>query len=47
VTLEAIEVLAQLGVPRDDAVRRLRDIREAEPEIASADQLVRAVFRRK
>ncbi len=47
VAMQAVEVLAQLGVTRDQAIKRIREVREAEPEIESVDDIVRAAFRRK
>ena len=47
VTLQAVEVLTQLGVAHDDALRRVRDLREAEPEIETVEEIVRATFRKK
>lgn len=46
-TVEALAVLAQIGVSHHDAVRRIREVRKAEPELESVDAIVRAVFRRK
>ena len=42
---DALEVLMQLGLARNDALRRLRQVTEAHPDIDSADELVREVFR--
>jgi len=46
-TIESLQVLAQIGLSRGEALKRVREVREAEPEISSADEIVRAVFRRK
>lgn len=44
--MEALEILAQIGVSRGDALRRIQQVRQAEPEIETVDEIVRAVFRR-
>lgn len=41
---DALEVLTQLGMSHADAVTALRAVREAEPELTSADALIRRVF---
>ncbi|HUS81107.1 MAG TPA: Holliday junction branch migration protein RuvA [Armatimonadota bacterium] len=46
-TVEALEVLVQIGLARGDALERIKAVREASPELSSADEIVRAVFRRK
>jgi Holliday junction DNA helicase RuvA len=42
---DALDVLTQLGTPRAEAVQAIRAVREAHPELASADDLLREVFR--
>jgi Holliday junction DNA helicase RuvA len=46
-TAEALAILTQLGLSQSEALKRISAVREAEPEIEEADELVRAVFRRK
>ena len=46
-TAEALAILTQLGLSQSDALQRISIVREAEPDIDEADELVRAVFRRK
>lgn len=42
---DALEVLTQLGTARAEAVQAIRAVREAHPELATADDLLREVFR--
>ena len=44
---DALHVLSQLGMSRADAVQAIQNVREAAPEITSADELVRQVFQRR
>lgn len=44
---EALAVLIQLGLTEADALERIRTVREADPDLNEADEIVRAVFRRK
>lgn len=46
-TAEALAILTQLGLSQSEALQRISVVREAEPDIDEADELVRAVFRRK
>jgi len=46
-TAEALAVLTQLGLSQADALARIGAAREAEPDIDEANELVRAVFKRK
>ncbi len=46
-TAEAVAVLTQIGLSEPDARARVRAVREAAPDIDEADEIVRAVFRRK
>jgi len=46
-TAEALAILTQLGLTQSDALARIGAAREAEPDIDEANELVRAVFRRK
>ena len=46
-TAEAVAILTQLGFSHSEALERIGAIREDRPEITEADELVRAVFRRK
>ena len=46
-TVEALEVLSQIGLARGDALERIKAVREAAPDLDSADEIVRAVFKRK
>lgn len=43
---EALLVLEQLGLSRADALRAVMALRDHEPPLQSADEIVRAVFRR-
>lgn len=43
---DAVDLLEQLGMPRADALRRVLAARRNHPEIETAEQLVRLVFRR-
>jgi Holliday junction DNA helicase RuvA len=46
-TAAALAILTQLGLSQSEALQRISAVREAQPEIDEADELVRAVFRRK
>jgi len=46
-TVEALAVLTQIGLARGDALERIKAVREAAPELDSADEIVRAVFKRR
>jgi len=46
-TAEALAILTQLGLSQSEAMQRISAVREDQPEIDEADELVRAVFRRK
>lgn len=46
-TAEAMAILTQLGLSQSEALQRISTVREDQPEIDEADELVRAVFRRK
>ncbi|MFP4249399.1 MAG: Holliday junction branch migration protein RuvA [Armatimonadota bacterium] len=46
-TAAALEILTQLGISQSDALKRISAARENRPEITEADELVRAVFRRR
>ena len=46
-TVQALEVLAQIGVTRGEGLKRIQQVRESDPEIETVDEIVRAVFRRK
>lgn len=46
-TNEALAILTQLGLSQSEALQRIGAVREDQPEIDEADELVRAVFRRK
>ncbi|MFW5868960.1 MAG: Holliday junction branch migration protein RuvA [Armatimonadota bacterium] len=46
-TSEALAILTQLDMRQAEALERISAVREAEPNIDEADELVRAVFRRK
>ncbi len=46
-TLDALEVLTQIGLSRGDALERMRAVREEAPDLDTVDEIVRAVFRRK
>lgn len=46
-TLEALAMLTQIGLGRADALARIRAVREAQPQLERADEIVRAVFRRR
>ncbi len=46
-TSEALAILTQLDMSQSEALERISAVREAEPDIDEADELVRAVFRRK
>ena len=43
---QALLVLEQLGMTRADALRAVLHLRDAQPDLATADQIVKAVFRR-
>ncbi len=43
---QALLVLEQLGMTRADALRAVLHLREAQPDLKTADQIVKAVFRR-
>ncbi|MBU0606250.1 MAG: hypothetical protein KKI08_00135 [Armatimonadetes bacterium] len=43
---QALLVLEQLGMTRADALRAVLHLREAQPDLNTADQIVKAVFRR-
>lgn len=42
---DALAVLAQIGMNRADALQAVRQVREEDPTLTSADELVRRVFR--
>jgi Holliday junction DNA helicase RuvA len=44
---EAMAILTQLGLSQSEALQRISAVREDQPDIDEADELVRAVFRRK
>ena len=44
---DALEVLSQLGLSRIDALRGIIQVTEADPELQSADEIVREVFRQR
>lgn len=46
-TAEVLAILTQLGLSESDALERIQAVREAFPELAEAEEIVRAVFRRK
>ena len=46
-TGEALAILTQLGMSQTEALDRIALVRDSEPDIDEADELVRAVFRRK
>lgn len=46
-TTEALAILTQLGISQSEALERIGAVREERPEITEADELVRAVFRRR
>lgn len=46
-TAETLAILTQLGFSHSEALERISAVREEHPEVAEADELVRAVFRRK
>ena len=46
-TAAALEILTQLGLSQSEALKRISAAREDRPEITEADELVRAVFRRR
>jgi Holliday junction DNA helicase RuvA len=46
-TAEALAILTQLGLSQSEALQRISAVREDQPDIDEADELVRAVFRRK
>ncbi len=46
-TAEALAILTQLGLSQSEAIERIGAVREDQPELTEADELVRAVFRRK
>lgn len=41
---DALDVLTQLGTSRADALEAIQQVREADPELKSADEVVRRVF---
>ena len=41
---QAADVLGQLGMNRADAVRAIQEVREADPELTSPDDIIRRVF---
>jgi len=43
---QALLVLEQLGMTRADAMRAVLHLRDTEPDLKTADQIVKAVFRR-
>lgn len=43
---QALLVLEQLGMSRPDALRAVLHLRDAQPDLKTADQIVKAVFRR-
>jgi Holliday junction DNA helicase RuvA len=43
---QALLVLEQLGMTRADALRAVLHLRETQPDLTTADQIVKAVFRR-
>jgi holliday junction DNA helicase RuvA len=46
-TSAALEILTQLGLSQSEALKRISAVREDRPEIEEAEELVKAVFRRK
>ncbi len=44
---DALEVLTQLGLARSDALRSIVAVTTANPELQSADEIVREVFRKR
>ncbi len=44
---DALEVLSQLGLSRSDALRSIIQVTEADPELESANDIVREVFRQR
>lgn len=46
-TVEALAVLTQIGLARGDALERIKAVRETAPDLDSADEIVRAVFKRR
>ncbi|MBD3292059.1 MAG: hypothetical protein GF393_03985 [Armatimonadia bacterium] len=45
-TAEAMAILTQLGLSQSEALQRIGAVREDQPDLDEADELVRAVFRR-
>lgn len=46
-TAEALAILTQLGLSQSDALQRIAAARETEPDLDEANELVRAVFRKR
>jgi len=46
-TAEVLAILTQLGLSESDALERIQAVREAFPDLDEAEEIVRAVFRRK
>jgi len=44
---DALLVLTQLGMNRAEAMQMIRDVREAQPELKTPDDIVKAVFQRR